>query len=394
MTIRNRLASIVLLAPMVAFLVATLVIPVLLMVVASARDVEVAVALPRTLAALKSWQPAEPVPDEAYAALAEDLKVAGSSRGKAATRLNLDMPGALSLLSGSFRALDEQDASDPKAVLIAHDARWAKPEIWRAIRDASGPWTDRFLLAAVDLKRDAQGKLGFVPGSLYQSIYLRTFTVAIMVTGFCLLLGVPVALYLASLSPRKAVPLLLVLMLPLWTSVLVRAMAWILLLQTSGLVNQTLMFLHLVTEPLRLVFNRAGVLIAMTHVLLPFMILPAYNSMRTVPRDQLRAAGSLGATPFTVFRKVYLPQCRSGIAAGCLLVFASASGYYITPALVGGGADQMLGTFVELAALRYSNQPLAAALGVVFLVIFLALVGAMALILRPGTALAERRARG
>ena len=215
-----------------------------------------------------------------------------------------------------------------------------------------------------------------------------------MVTGFCLLLGVPVALYLASLSPRKAVPLLLVLMLPLWTSVLVRAMAWILLLQTSGLVNQTLMFLHLVTEPLRLVFNRAGVLIAMTHVLLPFMILPAYNSMRTVPRDQLRAAGSLGATPFTVFRKVYLPQCRSGIAAGCLLVFASASGYYITPALIGGGADQMLGTFVELAALRYSNQPLAAALGVVFLVIFLALVGAMALILRPGTALAERRARG
>jgi putative spermidine/putrescine transport system permease protein len=394
MTIRNRLASIVLLAPMVVFLVATLVIPVLLMVVASARDVEVAVALPRTLAALKSWQPAEPVPDEAYAALAEDLKVAGSSRGKAATRLNLDMPGALSLLSGSFRALDEQDGRDPKVVLIAHDARWAKPEIWRAIRDASGPWTDRFLLAAVDLKRDAQGKLGFVPGSLYQNIYLRTFTVAIMVTGFCLLLGVPVALYLASLSPRKAVPLLLVLMLPLWTSVLVRAMAWILLLQTSGLVNQTLMFLHLVTEPLRLVFNRAGVLIAMTHVLLPFMILPAYNSMRTVPRDQLRAAGSLGATPFTVFRKVYLPQCRSGIAAGCLLVFASASGYYITPALIGGGADQMLGTFVELAALRYSNQPLAAALGVVFLVIFLALVGAMALILRPGTALAERRARG
>ena len=394
MTIRNRLASIVLLAPRVVFLVATLVIPVLLMVVASARDVEVAVALPRTLAALKSWQPAEPVPDEAYAALAEDLKVAGSSRGKAATRLNLDMPGALSLLSGSFRALDEQDGRDPKVVLIAHDARWAKPEIWRAIRDASGPWTDRFLLAAVDLKRDAQGKLGFVPGSLYQNIYLRTFTVAIMVTGFCLLLGVPVALYLASLSPRKAVPLLLVLMLPLWTSVLVRAMAWILLLQTSGLVNQTLMFLHLVTEPLRLVFNRAGVLIAMTHVLLPFMILPAYNSMRTVPRDQLRAAGSLGATPFTVFRKVYLPQCRSGIAAGCLLVFASASGYYITPALIGGGADQMLGTFVELAALRYSNQPLAAALGVVFLVIFLALVGAMTLILRPGTALAERRARG
>jgi len=391
---RSAAASTVLLAPMVAFLVATLIIPVMLMVVESARDVEVATALPRTLAVLANWKPAEPIPDDAYSALGEDLKVAGSSRGKAATRLNLEMPGALSLVTGSFRALDEADGSDPKSVLVAHDPRWAKPEIWHAIRNAGGPWTDRFLLAAVDLKRDAQGKINLVPGSLYQSIYLRTFTVAIVVTGFCLVLGVPVALYLASLSPGKAVPLLLVLMLPLWTSVLVRAMAWILLLQTSGLVNQTLIFLHLVTEPLRLVFNRTGVLIAMTHVLLPFMILPAYNSMRTVSRDQLRAAGSLGATPLTVFRRVYLPQCRSGIAAGCLLVFASASGYYITPALVGGGADQMLGTYVELAALRYSNQPLAAALGVVFLVIFLALVGAIALILRPRTILQERRVRG
>jgi putative spermidine/putrescine transport system permease protein len=394
MNMRNRLAGTMLLAPMVAFLVATLIVPVMLMVLESARDVEVALALPRTLTALEGWEPAEPVPDTAYSALAEDLKTAGSSRGKAANRLNLEMPGALSLLSGSFRALDESDSSDSRSVLVAHDPRWAKPEIWRTIRNASGPWTDRFLLAAVDLRRDAQGKLESVPGSLYQSIYLRTFTVAIVVTGLCLVLGVPVALYLASLSPGKAVPLLLVLMLPLWTSVLVRAMAWILLLQTSGLVNQTLVLLHLVTEPLRLVFNRTGVLIAMTHVLLPFMILPAYNSMRTVARDQLRAAGSLGATPLTIFRRIYLPQCRSGIAAGCLLVFASASGYYITPALVGGGADQMLGTYVELAALRYSNQPLAAALGVVFLVIFLGVVGAIALILRPSASLQGTRVRG
>src|SRR5262245_42634699 len=156
---RSAAASTVLLAPMVAFLVATLIIPVMLMVVESARDVEVATALPRTLAVLANWKPAEPIPDDAYSALGEDLKVAGSSRGKAATRLNLEMPGALSLVTGSFRALDEADGSDPKSVLVAHDPRWAKPEIWHAIRNAGGPWTDRFLLAAVDLKRDAQGKI-------------------------------------------------------------------------------------------------------------------------------------------------------------------------------------------------------------------------------------------
>ncbi|MGE0212053.1 MAG: ABC transporter permease [Parvibaculaceae bacterium] len=383
MTGRHRIATALLLAPMAAFLVATLVIPVLLMVVESARDTEVAGALPKTLTVLEGWNVSEPIPDAAYAALAEDLKAAGAARGKVATRLNLDMPGALSLLSGSFRALQEADGADPKSVLVAQDARWAKPDIWRAIHDARGPWTDRFLLAAIDLKRDAQGEVKSVSGSLYRTIYLRTFTVAVLVTVICLLLGVPVSLYLASLPPQKAMPLLLVLMLPLWTSVLVRAMAWILLLQTNGLVNEILLTLRIVSEPLRLVFNRTGVLIAMTHVLLPFMILPVYNAMRTVPRNQLRAAGSLGATPFTVFRRVYLPQCRSGIAAGCLLVFASASGYYITPALVGGGSDQMLGTYVELAALRYSNQPLAAALGVVFLIVFLVLIGVMALLLRP-----------
>lgn len=383
MITRHRIATALLLAPMTAFLVATLIIPVLLMVVESARDTEVAAGLPKTLAVLEEWSPSAPVPDTAYSALAEDLDAAGPARGKVATRLNLGMPGAMSLLSGSFRALQEADGTDVKSALVAHDGRWAEPDIWRTILDAKGPWTDRFLLAAIDLKRDPQGEIGAVSGGLYGSIYQRTFTVAIVVTAICLLLGVPVSLYLASLPAQKAVPLLLVLMLPLWTSVLVRAMAWILLLQTNGPVNEILLALRIASEPLQLVFNRAGVLIAMTHVLLPFMILPVYNAMRTVSRNQLRAAGSLGAKPFTVFRRVYLPQCRSGIAAGCLLVFASASGYYITPALVGGGSDQMLGTYVELAALRYSNQPLAAALGVVFLVVFLLLIGIMALLVRP-----------
>ena len=326
-----------------------------------------------------------PVPKAAFVALAADLSHAPLAvRGRVAGRLNIEYPGARTLLLAGSRALGEAPPdSDPKAVLLAEDHRWERPEIWHAIASARGPWTSRFLLSALDFKRDVNGQLKSVGGGLYRTIYLRTFSIAVSVTLICLALGTPVALYLASLPSQKAVPLLLVLMLPLWTSVLVRAMAWILILQNNGVVNEILTSLHIVDAPLQLVFNRFGVFVAMTHVLLPFMILPLYNSMRTVPRQQLMAAGSLGATPFTVVRRVYLPQCRAGIAAGCLLVFASASGYYITPALVGGGTDQMLGTFVELAALRYSNQQLAAALGVIFLVIFLMLIAVMALILRP-----------
>ncbi|WP_137388902.1 ABC transporter permease [Rhodoligotrophos defluvii] len=383
---RRHLGTALLLIPLVLFLAVTLVIPVCLMVVESVRDSEAARLLPRTLASLEGWNGAAPVPTAAYEALVQDFAATPVSQwGPAASRLNIEFPGARSLVLSTLRALAmaEDSGGDPQSRLIAQDPRWAEPRIWQAIWAARGPWTDRFLLAALDLKRGENGMITEDKQSIYRAIYIRTFGIALTVTALCLALGLPIAVYLASLPPQKAMPLLLLLMLPLWTSVLVRAMAWILLLQNNGLVNQALMGLHITTAPIQLVFNRIGVLIAMTHVLLPFMILPIYNVMRVIPRNQLRAAGSLGATPWVVFRRVYLPQSRAGIAAGCILVFASASGYYITPALVGGGADQMLGTFVELAAIRYSNQSLAAALGVIFMVIFLSAIGALFAWLRP-----------
>lgn len=387
-------ATAVLLLPMLLLITGTLLLPVILMFLDSVRDVEVRTALPQTLSALAEWSPSEPVPDAAYTALRSDLATSEvGATGRAASRLNIAMPGARTLLIGAARAFEEsQPADDPRAVLLAQDKRWGEARLWQTIVNVQGPWTDEFLLAAVDLRRTPEG-FARTGGGLYGTIYARTFLIAVTVTLFCFVLGLPVATFLASLPRQRAVPLLLLLMLPLWTSVLVRAMAWILLLQSSGLVNEILVALRVIETPLTLVFNRVGVLVAMIHVLLPFMILPIYNSMRTIPRRQLLAAGSLGATPFVVFRRVYLPQCRSGIAAGCLLVFAAASGYYVTPALVGGGSDQMLGTFVELAALRYSNQPLAAALGVVFLSLFLIAIGALFVLLRPMKSLGAELAR-
>jgi putative spermidine/putrescine transport system permease protein len=390
MKMKRHIGTALLLAPMVLFVTMTLVVPFALMFVESVRDTDVRNVLPRTIEALEGWDPARPIPSGAYGALVRDFAAAPASEwGRAANRLNREMPGARSLVLATLRKLDAADATDPRSALIAQDARWGEPGIWRAIWNARGPWTAAFLLAALDLERGQDGAIATTGQSIYRAIYVRTFGISLTVTAICFLLGLPVAVYLASLPPNRAVPLLLLLMLPLWTSVLVRAMAWILLLQNNGAVNQALIFLRITTEPLQLVFNRVGVLIAMTHVLLPFMVLPIYNVMRVIPRNQLRAAGSLGASPWVVFRRVYLPQCRAGIAAGCMLVFASGSGYYVTPALVGGGADQMLGTFVELAALRYSNQSLAAALGVVFMIIFLSLIGALFAWLRPMRAATE-----
>lgn len=381
---RRQLGTTLLFAPMVLFLAATLIVPLLLMLAESVLDLDVRRTLPQTIEALETWNPAEPVPNAAYEALARDFAAGEPLEwGRAASRLNAEMPGARSMLFSGMRALETQGPENSRATLVTRDARWAEPDVFRAIWNARGPWTDRFVLAALDMKRQEDGSIAAHGQTIYREIYIRTFTISLSVTMLCLALGLPIAIYLASLPSNRAMPLLLLLMVPLWTSVLVRAMAWILLLQNNGLANQALVTLSLVETPLQLVFNRFGVLVAMTHVLLPFMILPIYNVMRLIPRNQLRAAGSLGASPWVVFRRIYLPQCRSGIAAGCILVLASGSGYYVTPALVGGGADQMLGSFVELAALRYSNQPLAAALGVVFMIVFLTAVTALFVWLRP-----------
>jgi putative spermidine/putrescine transport system permease protein len=179
----------------------------------------------------------------------------------------------------------------------------------------------------------------------------------------CLLLGYPLAYWLSTMSARSANILMILVLVPFWTSVLVRVAAWIVLLQREGLVNKALLGLNLVAEPLTLLFNRTGVVISMTHILLPFMILPLYSVMKSVPPTYLRAAVSLGSPPLAAFFRVYVPQTWPGIAAGALLVFIVCLGYYVTPALLGGADDQMLSYYIAQYTNVDINWGMACALG-------------------------------
>ncbi|MEZ5862071.1 MAG: ABC transporter permease [Geminicoccaceae bacterium] len=238
-----------------------------------------------------------------------------------------------------------------------------------------GPWTDLYLLQALDLERGADGRIVSVRDdrAVYRSILGRTFLISLVVTLACLVIGYPLAYKLASLPPRIANPLTILVLLPFWTSLLVRSAAWIVVLQREGPINEALLALGIVDAPVQLVFNRIGVYIAMTHVLLPFMVLPLLSVMRSIPPSHMRAALSLGASPLDAFVRVYLPQTRAGIGAGCLLVFILAIGYYITPALVGGAADQMISYFVAFFTIQTVNWGMAAALGSILLAVTLVL---------------------
>ena len=209
---------------------------------------------------------------------------------------------------------------------------------------ASGPFTGYFLLAALDRNRTATGKIVKSPPeeALFVGVLERTIVVGLAVTGLCLILGYPVAYLLATLPPNRGNLLMILVLLPFWTSLLVRTAAWVVVLQEHGIVNNALIWLGIIDEPVRLIYNEVGVYVAMTHILLPFMILPLYSVMKAIPPGYVRAARSLGATPTTAFVRVYVPQTLPGIGAGGLLVFIMAIGYYITPALVGGAGDQLI----------------------------------------------------
>ena len=243
------------------------------------------------------------------------------------------------------------------------------------IRRAAGPVTDFYLLAALDLRRDANEAItATLPEqAVFRNVLGRTLWISGVVTLVCLLLGYPVAYFIARQPPGRAAVLLFLVLLPFWTSLLVRTVAWVVLLQREGILNNLFLSLGLVSEPVRMIFNRFAVYVAMVHVLLPFMVLPLYAVMKGISPSYLRAASSLGAAPLTAFRRVYMPQTLPGVGAGCLMVFIQALGYYITPALVGGADDQMISYFIAFYASKTVNWGMAAALSIMLLASTLAL---------------------
>ncbi len=366
-----------LIAPLLGFLLVVFVAPIASMMLRSVHDTELREVWPTVTRAIGDWHDRTRVPGEpVFAALAADLKASQQAKSLpvAARRLNYDLRNGRSLVFSTARALPETATSWTDAVTAANP-RWADPETWGAVARASGPATGYFLLAALDRNRTATGRIVQAPPeeALFVAVLKRTFVVGLAVTGLCLLLGYPVAYLLATLPPDRGNLLMILVLLPFWTSLLVRTAAWVVVLQEQGLVNNALIWLGVIDRPMRLIYNQVGVYVAMTHILLPFMILPLYSVMKAIPPAYVRAARSLGASPTTAFLRVYVPQTLPGIGAGGLLVFIMAIGYYITPALVGGAGDQLISYFIAYYTSSSVNWGLASALGAVLLSATLAL---------------------
>ena len=210
---------------------------------------------------------------------------------------------------------------------------------------------------------------------IYGILFQRTMFMSLMITFSCVALGYPVAWILANLPSRTANLLMILVLLPFWTSLLVRTSAWKVMLQQQGVINDVLVWLGLVADENRLVMinNQFGTIVAMTHILLPFMILPMYSVMQTIPPTYLRAAKSLGANNWTAFWRVYFPQSVPGIGAGSILVFILAIGYYITPEIVGGTTGTFISNRIAYHISSSLNWGLAAALGTILLGVVLIL---------------------
>ncbi|MEP9321785.1 ABC transporter permease [Paraburkholderia phymatum] len=373
---RASTQALLLALPLILFLLSTFIAPIALLLARSVQNREMPDSMPALTRALDAWD-GRGTPDEhMFALLASGLKEAQETGqlGTVARRLNFAQPEFRSLLMRSARHLPARPQPAWKPALVELDERWNSPETWRVMKRAAASPTPDYLLAAVDAQITPQGSVGFVPdnASVYRQAFLRTMSISATVTFLCLLLGYPVAWMLANLPAKSSNRLMLLVIVPFWTSLLVRTTAWYVLLQPGGVINSLLTGLGLTTHPVPLIFNRAGVLIGMTHVLLPYMILAIYSVMKSVSPVYVRAAQSLGAHPFTAFVRVYVPQTLPGVGAGCFLVFVLALGYYITPALLGGAGDEMISQLIAMQTNTQLNWGLAGALSA-YLVIFTAI---------------------
>lgn len=363
--------ALLLIAPLLVFLLLVFIAPIAMFLSRSVADTDVARALPSTILALGSWRVGQPVGDAAYAALVSDLRKLKSPPevADAATRLNYALPGMRALLM-STRSLVQTSASDPRAALTGISPKWNAPATWAAIKQAGGPLTDFYFLASLDLKRGVDGSIERAPAaeSAFRPAIERTFEIALGVTALTILFGFPFAYLIATSTERVASILMFVVLLPFWTAIMVRVLSWLVLLGREGIINHALASVDLIHGPLALLYSRFGVYVALVHIFVPFMVLPLYSVMKTVPKSQLRAAASLGARPGTAFRRVYLPQVAPGLAAGALLVFIQCLGVFVVPAILGGPNDQGLPMLIAFYVNKTLNWGLAASLSIVLLV--------------------------
>ena len=380
---QQKIRALLLISPLLIFILVAFIMPIVSMLSRSVENDLVSQTLPATVSAIQSWDALSgELPDEiVYKAFAQDIQNAAKAKvhTKVALRLNYEKSGIASLFKKTARKAKKWDIETDgpfKEKLIKVHKGWGEVEVWQTIKTHSPRYTSGYFLNAIDMRKTAEGA-DFQPEdkTILIKLFQRTLVMSLIITFSCILLGYPVAWLLANLPMRQANLLMILVLLPFWTSLLVRTSAWKVMLQQQGVINDILVQLSLVSDDARLIMinNEIGTIVAMTHILLPFMILPMYSVMQTIPPSYLRAAKSLGATNWTAFWRVYFPQSVPGIGAGSILVFILAIGYYITPEIVGGTKGVFISNRIAYHILKSLNWGLAAALGTILLVAVLIL---------------------
>jgi putative spermidine/putrescine transport system permease protein len=373
-TRRNKLRALSLVAPLGIFLLIGFLWPIGAMLLRSVHAPDFGEIMYRTAAVIENWD-GEGIPDETiFAAVVEDLRQAKEEKtiGRAATRFNFSLPGTRSVFTRTGRKINTLTEGPYTEALIEINDAWGDHEFWLNFQRLVKPFTTRFYLNSVDYQVGDNNEIVSQPEErqIYVRLFIRTLIMSAIITAFCIFLGYPVSYLLATLPLRYSNLLMILVLLPFWTSLLVRTTSWITLLQKEGVLNDIVVALGLVSDEnrLQMMFNATGTTIAMVHILLPFMILPLFSVMKTIPPSYMRAARSMGANQFTAFRRVYIPQTLPGVGAGSILVFILSIGFYITPALVGGQSGQLISNIIAYHMQRSLNWGLAAALATILLI--------------------------
>lgn len=372
---RSRFRAFMLVSPLLAFIAVAFVMPIADMLFRSVENSVVQSVFPETTVALQSWDETsgELPSEEVFAAAVRDIQVAFEEKtlGRAARRLNYESPGMSSMFRSSGRKAKRMTEGPFKEQLIKANKRWGELETWALLKRESDKYTSSYFLAAVDMRFGDFGGVEAQPEKrqIYVDLFIRTIWLSALITAITVVIGYPVAYLMATLPLRTGNLLMILVLLPFWTSLLVRTTSWIALLQTEGVLNDLMVAVGFLSDDgrVQLIHNKTGTIVAMTHILLPFMILPLYSVMKTIPPSYMRAARSMGANPALAFVKVYMPNTVAGIGAGGILVFILAIGYYITPALVGGQSGTLISNFIADHVSTTLNWGLAAALGVILL---------------------------
>ncbi len=377
----QKLRALLLVAPLLVFILVSFILPIGDMLFRSVENQIVGETIPETVLALRDWDPAtgEAPGEEVFASFHEDMLAAveAKSHTRLGSRLNYENSGISSLFRKSGRQVEDMDPSLPyREQFLDIDDDWGDIDVWRTIKNYSGPYTAGYFLSAVDMQVTADGpEMKPENQRIYLKLFVRTLILSIAITTTCLILGYPIAWLLGNISLRSSNLILILVLLPFWTSLLVRTASWKILLQQQGVINDLLVWSGLISDANRLVMinNATGTVIAMTHILLPFMILPLYSVMKTIPPSYLRAAKSMGANDWTAFWRVYFPQTLPGVGAGAILVFILSIGYYITPELVGGTSGIFISNRIAYHISSSLNWGLAAALATMLLVLVMTL---------------------